>query len=134
MQGSFPLPWRRQDVPTQRTFYVLMNLDYVCLSEIHHERPGYENLHEDDPERYEPGLPVVSFRLTDEFKEKHPHIHQVAVSTLLRVKGWIVPNYPLPPNEEKTEILRVVVRESFSSSMYPFSTLLALQSYVGEFG
>ena len=37
------------------------------------------------------------------------------MSTLLRVKGWILPNYPLPPSEENTEILRVVVRESFSS-------------------
>ena len=27
---------------------------------------------------------------------------------------YIIPNYPLPPNEEKTEILRVVVRESMS--------------------
>lgn len=63
-----------------------------------------------------PGLPVVSFRLTDQFKEQYPKIEQAAVSTLLRVKGWILPNYPLPPTEEKTEILRVVVRESFSSS------------------
>ena len=54
--------------------------------------------------------------LTDQFKEQYPKIEQAAVSTLLRVKGWILPNYPLPPTEEKTEILRVVVRESFSSS------------------
>ena len=94
-----------------------MAKDYVCLSEIHHPRPGASNeLEEDDPERYMPGLPVVSFRLTDEFHKQYPHIKQAAVSTLLRVKGWIVPNYPLPPNEEKTEILRVVVRERFSSS------------------
>jgi hypothetical protein len=73
----------------------------------------------DDPERYIPGLPVVSFRFTDDFKKDNPHIKQAAVSTLLRVKGWILPNYPLPPNEENTEILRVVVRESFSSSMAP---------------
>jgi glutamate decarboxylase len=117
MQDSFPRPWRRQDVPTCYLICILIKLDYLCLSEIHHERPGQGNLHADDPERYLPGLPVVSFRLTDEFQKRHPHIHQAAVSTLLRVKGWIVPNYPLPPNEEKTEILRVVVRESFSSSM-----------------
>ena len=92
-------------------------LDYVCLSDIHKLRPNHDpKLHEDDPERYIPGLPVVSFRLTDEFKSTYPHIKQAAVSTLLRVKGWILPNYPLPPSEEKTEILRVVIRESFSSS------------------
>jgi len=66
-----------------------------------------------------PGLPVVSFRLTDEFKKDYPEVSQAAISTLLRSKGWIVPNYPLPPNEEKTEILRVVVRESFTSSISP---------------
>jgi glutamate decarboxylase len=71
--------------------------------------------------------------LTDEFQKKHPHIHQAAVSTLLRVKGWIVPNYPLPPNEEKTEILRVVVRESFSSSMFPLNPAVVLHSCVEKF-
>ena len=92
----------------------------MCLSSIHRPRPGAdESLDEDDPERYIPGLPVVSFRLTDEFMAENPHIKQAAVSTLLRVKGWILPNYPLPPNQEKTEILRVVVRESFSSSTTP---------------
>jgi glutamate decarboxylase len=97
-----------------------LTIDYVCLSEIHKPRPGApESLDEDDPERYMAGLPVVSFRLTDEFMAENPHIKQAAVSTLLRVKGWILPNYPLPPTEEKTEILRVVVRESFSSSMSP---------------
>lgn len=106
-------------------FSPLTNEDYLCLSEIHQPRPGADKLEEDDPERYMPGLPVVSFRLTDEFQKDYPHIKQAAVSTLLRVKGWIVPNYPLPPNEEKTEILRVVVRESFSSSMYPLNLFSA---------
>jgi hypothetical protein len=32
----------------------------------------------------------------------------------LRAKQYIIPNYPLPPNEDKIEILRVVVRESMS--------------------
>lgn len=94
--------------------------DYTCLSDIHRVKPGNESLDVDDPERYIPGLPVVSFRFTDDFKKENPHIKQAAVSTLLRVKGWILPNYPLPPNEEQTEILRVVVRESFSSSIPPY--------------
>jgi len=36
------------------------------------------------------------------------------IQTLLRSKGWIVPNYELPPGLSKIEILRVVVRETFS--------------------
>jgi len=101
---------------------VLIIVDYVCCSEIHKEVAPTTTgllLAKDDPERYTPGLPVVSFHLTDEFRERFPHVRQAAVSTLLRVKGWILPNYPLPPNEEKTEILRAVIRESFSASFLP---------------
>lgn len=36
---------------------------------------------------------------------------------MIRIKGWIVPNYSLPPNEDNVEILRVVVRESLSRDM-----------------
>jgi glutamate decarboxylase len=69
----------------------------------------------------------VAFRFADNFKEKNPEIQQKWIQTLLRAKGWlvillplqrahlkyprIVPNYELPPEVEKTEILRVVVRE-----------------------
>ncbi|KAG0314270.1 hypothetical protein BGZ99_008268 [Dissophora globulifera] len=63
---------------------------------------------------FNPALPVVAFKLTDEFKRENPHVKQAAVATLLRTRGWIVPNYPLPPAEDTIEILRIVVRESFS--------------------
>ena len=39
---------------------------------------------------YEPGLPVVSFRFTDDFKAKYPEIQQKWIQTLLRAKGWSV--------------------------------------------
>ncbi|KAG2219200.1 hypothetical protein INT45_013066 [Circinella minor] len=67
--------------------------------------------------KYNPALPVVTWKLTDAFREKYPHVKQEAISTLLRTKGWIVPNYPLPPNEGDIEILRVVVRESLTRDM-----------------
>jgi len=63
---------------------------------------------------YIAGLPVVSFRFTDEFQREFPHVKQETVSLLLRARQWIIPNYALPPSEEATEILRVVVRESMS--------------------
>jgi len=66
---------------------------------------------------YNPALPVVAFKLTDDFKRENPHVKQAAVSTLLRTRGWIVPNYALPPNEDTVEILRIVVRESFSQDL-----------------
>ncbi|EJT70683.1 glutamate decarboxylase [Gaeumannomyces tritici R3-111a-1] len=63
---------------------------------------------------YVAGLPVVSFHLSDELKREFPHVRQETVSLLLRARQWIVPNYALPPGEDGTEILRVVVRESLS--------------------
>ena len=45
---------------------------------------------------------------------QYPEIQQKWVQTLLRAKGWIVPNYELAPNLEHIEILRVVVKENFS--------------------
>lgn len=66
---------------------------------------------------YNPALPVVAFKLTDNFKRENPHVKQAAVSTLLRTRGWIIPNYSLPPDEGKIEILRIVVRESLSQDL-----------------
>lgn len=63
---------------------------------------------------YVAGLPVVSFRLTDAFRAAYPHVKQETISLLLRARQWIVPNYALPPGEDATEILRVVVRVSMS--------------------
>lgn len=115
---------------------------YVCLSDIH--RPAAptnenklaagateakktikdtasaatnalgSNSSEETSANYIAGLPVVSFRFTDEFQRGFPHVKQETVSLLLRARQWIIPNYALPPNEEATEILRVVIRESMS--------------------
>ena len=66
---------------------------------------------------YNPALPVVTFKLSDQFRTENPHVKQAAVSTLLRTRGWIVPNYTLPPTVDKVEILRIVVRESFTQEL-----------------
>lgn len=63
---------------------------------------------------YNEGLPVVSFKLTDQFKKDHPFIPQEAISHMLRDKGYIIPNYPLPPAEEKYECLRIVINDNVS--------------------
>lgn len=55
-----------------------------------------------------------SSRFSDQFKADYPHVKQEWMQTLLRVKQWIVPNYALPPDADKIEILRVVVRETVS--------------------
>jgi len=63
---------------------------------------------------YIPGLPVVSFRFSEAYRTKHPEVQQKWIQTLLRSKGWIVPNYELAPDLSEIEILRVVVRETVS--------------------
>ena len=98
---------------------------YTCVSDIHrpkgqHVQKGVQELEppssgdDESSADYNAGLPVVAFRLSDEFKTNYGHIKQESISTLLRAKQYIIPNYPLPPKCEKTEILRVVVRESMS--------------------
>ncbi|GLB35302.1 putative glutamate decarboxylase [Lyophyllum shimeji] len=91
---------------------------FTVLSDIHRKVEGAaKNADDGNIESYTPGLPVVSFRFSDSFKENHPEVQQRWVQTLLRAKGWIVPNYELPPGLDQVEILRVVVRESMTEPL-----------------
>ena len=96
---------------------------YTVLSDIHRPIDSQNALKravgvdETNVENYHPGLPVVSFRFSDDFRQKYPDVQQKWIQTLLRTKGWIVPNYNLPPELEKVEILRVVVRENMTESL-----------------
>lgn len=88
---------------------------YKVLSDVHRKKPGVKDQSDDDDiDSYEAGLPVVAFRFSDEFKQKHPGLQQKWIQTLLRSKGWIVPNYELAPDLQNVEILRVVVRENMA--------------------
>ncbi|KAK8844593.1 glutamate decarboxylase [Kwoniella newhampshirensis] len=99
---------------------------FTCLSQVHNPKAGGNAAQKvlkaatvdvDDATYYTEGLPVVSFRFSDETKAKYPNVKQEWIQLQLRSIGWIVPNYPLAPNCEDTEILRVVVRESLSGDL-----------------
>ncbi|KAG7452756.1 glutamate decarboxylase [Guyanagaster necrorhizus] len=96
---------------------------YTVLSDIHRIAPNVQTTGkhavgtDSKVENYIPGLPVVSFRFTDEFQKRYPDIQQRWIQTLLRAKGWIVPNYELAPNLENVQILRVVVRDSMTATL-----------------
>ncbi|PSR88902.1 hypothetical protein PHLCEN_2v5051 [Hermanssonia centrifuga] len=97
---------------------------FNVLSDIHRPAPGLLSgvkntigFDESDAVNYVPGLPVVSFRFSDKYRAQNPDVQQKWVQTLLRAKGWIVPNYELAPDLENIEILRVVVRESVTADM-----------------
>ena len=68
-------------------------------------------------ENFKPGLPVVAFRYSKMIREKYPELPQELFSSLMRKKGYIIPNYHLPPNENDTELLRVVVRNTLSLNL-----------------
>lgn len=109
-----------------RTIHITQPLLTTLDTDIHRKQGDFTFAGTDSPvfgkenetsSDYNAGLPVVAFRFSDTFKTDYPHIKQEAVSKLLRVRQYIIPNYPLPPNEEKIEILRVVVRESMSMDL-----------------
>ncbi|SJL00144.1 related to glutamate decarboxylase [Armillaria ostoyae] len=96
---------------------------YTVLSDIHRPAPNVQSTvkhaigADSNVENYMAGLPVVSFRFTDEFQERYPEVQQRWIQTLLRAKGWIVPNYELAPNLQNVQILRVVVRDSMTATL-----------------
>ncbi|KIM42393.1 hypothetical protein M413DRAFT_133174 [Hebeloma cylindrosporum] len=93
---------------------------FTVLSNIHVPADGVQldsSGHSDDPEQFNAGLPVVAFRLSEEYKKENPHVQQGWIPTLLRTKGWIVPNYNAPLGAEAVEILRVVVRDTLSADL-----------------
>jgi glutamate decarboxylase len=57
-------------------------------------------------------LPIIAFRQKEE-----TGFSLQQLSHKLREKGWIVPAYCLPENAENIEIMRIVVRENFTSDM-----------------
>lgn len=99
---------------------------YECLSDIHRPvgqrkyDPEYSKTLErrdvikEEHQHFNAGLPVVSFKFTDEFKKCYPEIPQQAVAMLMRSHGYIIPNYKMPPGEEQIECLRVVCRASMT--------------------
>ena len=57
-------------------------------------------------------LPIIAFR-----QKKETEYSLLQLSHKLREKGWIVPAYSLPKNAEDVEIMRIVIRENFTSDM-----------------
>lgn len=79
---------------------------YTCVSDIHRKKGDYEfkgvgepvfSTDDETSADYNAGLPVVAFRFSDDFKKEYPHIKQESVSTLMRVKQYIIPSTYLSP-------------------------------------
>jgi glutamate decarboxylase len=59
------------------------------------------------------GIPAFAFRL----REDVDAYTVFDVSETLRIKGWLVPAYPMPPAMQDIDVLRVVVRNDFSHDL-----------------
>jgi glutamate decarboxylase len=58
------------------------------------------------------GIPVIAFRLTETLP-----FSVFDISEALRIWGWLVPAYTLPPALDDVSVLRVVVRNGFSRDL-----------------
>jgi glutamate decarboxylase len=99
---------------------------YICVSDIHRKKGehsfkgtkepvfGKENETSAD---YNAGLPVVAFRFSHDFQNQYPHVHQESVSTLLRIRQYIVPSKPIVPFPRRTPRSIVAALNAVSSSL-----------------
>lgn len=74
---------------------------YICISDVHRKKGEHNfkgtkaavfSAEDETSADYNAGLPVVAFRLSEEFKKDFPHVKQESVSTLMRVKQYIIPS------------------------------------------
>jgi glutamate decarboxylase len=116
-QPTFTFNFSRGSAMIQAQLYQFVRLGregYTAVVTAMLDNARYLNEQLEATGRFEilnPGLsePVVTFRLRDtaQFDEFH-------LSDRLRMNGWIVPAYTLPPNAEDVTVLRVVVRNDMS--------------------
>jgi glutamate decarboxylase len=116
-QPTFTFNFSRGSAMIQAQYYQFIRLGregYQAVVENMLTNAKYLNDKLEETGRFEilnRGLaePVVTFRLKDssDFDEFH-------LADRLRMNGWIVPAYTLPPNAEDVTVLRVVVRNDMS--------------------
>lgn len=98
-------------------FTMLSNIHLPAESSIKDTVTSAIGTDVENPMKFVKGLPVVAFRLSDKFKKEYPHVQQRWIQQLLRIKGWIVPNYNAPKAVEQIEMLRVVIRSTMSADL-----------------
>lgn len=111
---------------------------FEIVSDIHqrirdNSVPEHSHEYWENPDQYRPGVPLVAFKFTPEFRKHYPEIPQSVISGLLRGRGWIIPNYPLPNStdgSDKLEVLRIVFRSEMSLDL----TLMLIQDIEAVLG
>lgn len=116
-QPTFTFNFSRASAMIQAQYYNFIRLGRSGYTAIVHNmlaNAKYLNEQLVKSGRFEilnPGLaePVVTFRL-----KGSPGFDEFHLADRLRMNGWIVPAYTLPPNAEDVTVLRVVVRNDMS--------------------
>jgi len=99
-------------INARRLASALEDLDYFnILCDVNQRIPS--DTAPIETQGYKPCLPVVAFEIKSEYKKNQPQVTEANLSKLLKVHGWIVPCYELPPNEQNRTVLRIVVCLSF---------------------
>lgn len=116
-QPTFTFNFSRASSMIQAQYYNFVRLGrsgYTAIVRNLLDNARYLNQRLEETGRFEilnPNLcePVVSFRLKGDQRFDEFHL-----SDRLRMAGWIVPAYTLPPNAEHVTVLRAVVRNDMS--------------------
>jgi glutamate decarboxylase len=116
-QPTFTFNFSRASAMIQAQYYNFIRLGrsgYTAIVRNMLANAKYLNEQLERSGRFEilnPGLaePVVTFRL-----KGTPGYDEFHLADRLRMNGWIVPAYTLPPNAEDVTVLRVVVRNDMS--------------------
>lgn len=58
------------------------------------------------------GVPLVAFRFPD---DENRLFDEFALSAVLRRRGWVIPAYTMAPNSSQMKLMRIVVREDFTT-------------------
>ncbi|CCF56661.1 hypothetical protein KAFR_0B03640 [Kazachstania africana CBS 2517] len=117
---------------------------FDIVSSIHEKitdssTPKGVNEYWESPSLFKPGVPLVAFKLTKEFQAEYSEIPQVLISSMLRARGWIIPNYPLPKStdeSDKDEVLRVVFRHEMKldlAQLLLFDIEMVMQRLVNSY-
>jgi len=96
-------------INARRLALALEDLDYFNILCDVNKKINMDNNSNSLIKGFKPCLPVIAFEIKKKYKKNKPYVTEANLSKLLKIHGWIVPCYDLPPNEQNRTILRIVV-------------------------
>jgi glutamate decarboxylase len=118
---TFALNFSRPGAQVVAQYYMLLRLGFdgyrrvqqACRDNAHWLASGIAGIGPFELISDGSGIPVFAFRLRDDVGG----YTVFDISETLRIKGWLVPAYHMPPALQDVAVLRVVVRNDFSRDL-----------------